>query len=460
MAATRILIVDDDSSVSASLALLMKQAGLEYLVASDPDAALTALEQRPIDLVIQDMNFSRSTTGEEGLTLLREIRKRRAALPVVLLTAWGSIDLAVAGMKAGAADFVTKPWDNERLLLTLRTALSLFGVPATEDADRESLDEQHDFSEILGKDPAITQVLNQVVRVARTDATVLIQGESGTGKELLANAIHANSARAAGPLVKVNMGAIVPSLLESEMFGHVRGAFTDAKRDRAGNFEQANRGTIFLDEVTEVDRASQVKLLRVLQDRSFQRVGSSEIRHSDFRVVAATNRDLGALVASGQFRDDLYYRLNLITLTLPPLRQRKGDIPLIAAHHLRQVRERYGLGEIAFSADVFPWLAAQHWRGNVRELRHCVERVALMAGKAVLTRADFETNGRQGEPPVERTIPDAAAGEVHRLDQTERLMIERAMEQSGRNITKAAQLLGLSRFALYRRLSKHGLTAE
>jgi two-component system NtrC family response regulator len=457
MATTRILIVDDDASVRASLALLLKQAGLEYVAAADPEAALSALEQGAIDLVLQDMNFSRSTTGEEGLVLLHEIRRRRPALPVVLITAWGTIDLAVAGMKAGAADFATKPWDNQRLLQTLRTALELFGARASADADRESLDEQHDFSEILGTDPAITRVLNQVVRVARTDATVLIHGESGTGKELLANAIHANSARVDGPLVKVNMGAIVPALLESEMFGHVRGAFTDAKRDRAGYFEQANGGTIFLDEVTEVDRASQVKLLRVLQDRSFQRVGSSEIRHSDFRVVAATNRDLGALVASGQFRDDLYYRLNLITLTLPPLRARKGDIPLIAAHQLRQVRERYGLGELTFAADVLPWLAAQPWRGNIRELRHCVERVALMADKPLLTRVDFEANGRQPAPPGDSSTPH---GELRRLDETERLMIERALEQSGRNITRAAELLGLSRFALYRRLAKHGLTAE
>jgi len=456
MATTRILIIDDDVSVTASLALLLKQGGLEYVVAQHPDAALTALEQRPIDLVIQDMNFSRSTTGEEGLQLLYEIRRRRPALPVVLITAWGSIELAVEGMKAGAADFVTKPWDNQRLLQILRTTLSLFGARSAPDADRESLDEKHDFSEILGTDPALIQVLNQIVRVARTDATVLIQGESGTGKELLANAIHANSARGAGPLVKVNMGAIVPSLFESELFGHVRGAFTDAKRDRVGYFEQADGGTIFLDEVTEVERASQVKLLRVLQDQTFQRVGSSEIRHSSFRVVAATNRDLSALVASGQFRDDLYYRLNLITLSLPPLRKRKGDIPLIATHHLRQVRERYGLGEVTFSTDVFPWLAAQHWRGNVRELRHCVERVALVAGKPLLTRADFEAHGGQSEAAADSSRP---GGQALTLEETERVMIERALEQSGRNITQAAELLGLSRFALYRRLAKHGLTA-
>jgi two-component system, NtrC family, response regulator len=454
--AISILVVDDDVSVTASLALLLKQGGFEHVIAADPDAALTALEQRPIDLVIQDMNFSRSTTGEEGLRLLHEIRKRRPALPVVLITAWGSIALAVEGMRAGAADFVTKPWDNQRLLQSVRTTLSLFGARGVEDADRESLDEKHDFSEILGTDPALVRVLNQIVRVAKTDAAVLIQGESGTGKELLANAIHANSARAAGPLVKVNMGAIVPALFESELFGHVRGAFTDAKRDRVGYFEQANGGTIFLDEITEVDRASQVKLLRVLQDQTFQRVGSSELRRASFRVVAATNRDLNALVASGQFREDLYYRLNVITLTLPPLRKRKSDIPLVAAHHLRQVRERYGLGEVTFSAEVFPWLAAQHWRGNVRELRHCVERVALVAGRPVLTRADFEASSA---PPDSSSESRSLGSDVLTLDQIERMMIERALEQSGRNITQAAELLGLSRFALYRRLAKHGLTA-
>ncbi len=453
--AARILVIDDDVSVTASLALLLKQAGFEHVVAADPDAALAALEQRPIDLAIQDMNFSRSTTGEEGLRLLHEIRKRRPALPVVLITAWGSIALAVEGMRAGAADFVTKPWDNQRLLQSVRTTLTLFGARGAEDADRESLDENYDFSEILGTDPALVRVLNQIVRVAKTDATVLIQGESGTGKELLANAIHANSARTAGPLVKVNMGAIVPSLFESEMFGHVRGAFTDAKRDRVGYFEQANGGTIFLDEITEVDRASQVKLLRILQDQTFQRVGSSEIRRSSFRVVAATNRELNAVVSSGQFREDLYYRLNLITLTLPPLRKRKSDIPLIAAHHLRQVRERYGLGEVTFSAEVFPWLAAQQWRGNVRELRHSVERVALIAGRPVLTRTDFEANGTQSDAPRDSR---ETGTDVLTLEQIERMMIERALEQSGRNITQAAELLGLSRFALYRRLAKHGLT--
>jgi two-component system, NtrC family, response regulator len=255
----------------------------------------------------------------------------------------------------------------------------------------------------------------------------------------------------------VNLGAIVPSLFESEMFGHVRGAFTDAKRDRAGYFEQADGGTIFLDEVAEVERAAQVKLLRVLQDHTYQRVGSGEIRRSNFRVVAATNRDLAALVASGQFREDLYYRLNLIALEVPPLRKRKGDIPLIATHHLRQIEERHALGAVALGVDVLPWLAAQPWPGNVRELKHCVERAALMSGKKMLTRTDFETSASARESPRS----DAPLGDdLMTLDAVERLMIQRAMHQSGRNITHAAELLGLSRAALYRRLAKHSLASE
>jgi two-component system NtrC family response regulator len=384
-----ILVVDDDISVTTSLELLLKQSGFDSVTASNPAAALDALRKRRIDLVVQDMNFSRSTTGEEGLDLVREIRREHAAVPVILITAWGSIALAVEGMKAGATDFMTKPWNNERLVQVVKTSLSLFCETQADTADRESLDQDFDFSEILGHDASLVRVLNQVARVAKTDATVLITGESGTGKELLANAIHANSKRAGGPLVKVNMGAIVPSLFESEMFGHARGAFTDARRDRVGYFEQADGGTIFLDEVAEIDRASQVKLLRVLQEQKYQRVGETRERQSSFRVVAATNRNLASLVEKGEFREDLYYRLNLITIEMPGLRDRKGDVAVIAAHHLRQVSERYGLGDVEISSDAYRWLAVQAWPGNVRELRHCVERAALICGKPVLGRADF-----------------------------------------------------------------------
>ena len=451
-----ILVIDDDVSVTTSLALLLKQSGFNSVTAAAPGIALDALSQRRIDLVVQDMNFSRSTTGEEGLELLREIRRRHATLPVVLITAWGSIALAVEGMKAGATDFLTKPWENERLVQVVRTALSLFGEAQAEAVDRESLDKDYELSEILGRDASLVRVLNQAVRVARTDATVLITGESGTGKELLANAIHENSKRDGGSLVKVNMGAIVPSLFESEMFGHARGAFTDARRDRVGYFEQADGGTIFLDEVAEIDRASQVKLLRVLQERKFQRVGESEARQSSFRVVAATNRNLVNLVASGEFREDLYYRLNLITIEMPGLRERKGDIAVIATHHLRQVRERYGLGDVEINSDAYRWLAAQTWAGNVRELKHCVERAALMSGKPMLARADFEgVTGASELAHSERLDRD-----VLPLDTVEKLMIERAMSQCEGNVTQAAELLGLSRAALYRRFDKHGLETQ
>ena len=448
-----ILVIDDDVSVTASLELLLKQNGFRSAAASTPAAALDALQRQPIDLVIQDMNFSRSTTGEEGMTLLREIRRIHGNLPIILITAWGSIALAVEGMKAGASDFVTKPWDNERLIAAIRTALSLFGQSRAELADREALDADYELSEILGRDAALVRVLNHVARVAKTDATVLVTGESGTGKELLANAIHANSRRAGGPLVKVNMGAIVPTLFESEMFGHVRGAFTDARRDRVGYFEQADRGTIFLDEIAEVDRASQTKLLRVLQDQTFQRVGESQQRRSSFRVVAATNRNLAELVARGAFREDLYYRLNLITLEMPPLRARKDDIPLIAAHHLRQIKERYALGEIGIAPDGWRWLALQPWPGNVRELKHCVERAALMSAKPLLGRAELEAVSGAGEIAA----ADRLDRDVLPLDQVEKLMIGRAMSQCTGNVTRAAELLGLSRAALYRRLAKHGL---
>jgi len=450
-----ILVVDDDVSVTASLELLLKQSGFRSVVTAEPNAALEVLRQRSIDLVIQDMNFSRSTTGEEGLDLLRKIRSSHSALPIVLITAWGSIALAVEGMKAGATDFVTKPWENDKLVRVLKTALSLFGSASVPSIDRESLDEEYDLGEILGHDSALVRVLNQVARVAATDATVLITGESGTGKELLANAIHANSKRAEGPLVKVNMGAIVPSLFESEMFGHVRGAFTDAKRDRAGYFEQADGGTIFLDEIAEVERTAQIKLLRVLQDQTFHRVGDSRQRRSDFRVVAATNRDLARLVASGDFREDLYYRLNLIRLEMPPLRERRKDIGLIAAHHLRQIVERYGLGDTVIDSDAFAFLGSQPWAGNVRELKHCIERAALMCGRPAITRADLESVTNDNEPAVR----DRLDREVLPLDTVERLMIERAMKQSNGNVTRAAELLGLSRAALYRRLSKHRLAA-
>jgi two-component system NtrC family response regulator len=447
-----ILVVDDDVSVTTSLALLLKQAGFAQLSAATPAEALARLDARAVDLVIQDMNFARATTGDEGLRLLREIRARYPGIPVVLITAWGSIALAVEGMRSGAADFVTKPWDNARLVGVIQTALSLASI---RDAalDHGAATKPPGFAEIIGTDAGLLRLLSQVARIAKTDASVLLAGESGTGKELLARAIHKNSSRAAGPLVTVNMGSIVPSLFESEMFGHVRGAFTDARDNHSGYFEQAHGGTIFLDEVADLDPASQVKLLRVLQDHEIRRVGSRETRKGDFRVIAASNQHLGKLVAANRFREDLYYRLNLITVELPPLRERKRDIQQIAAVHLRDLKARYGLTEVSCTGDAFEWLERQQWPGNIRQLKHCIERAALLSGHGTLTRADFESFS-SGE---ESFRPSAVSErEALKLDEVERSTIEKAMAESDNNISRAAVKLGVSRPALYRRLAKYG----
>ncbi|MDJ0655772.1 MAG: sigma-54 dependent transcriptional regulator [Xanthomonadales bacterium] len=448
-----ILIVDDDSSVTASLSLLLKQAGLASIIATDPDQAMSVMDQQPVSLVVQDMNFSRQTTGEEGLALLRRVQARDPGLPVILITAWGSIQLAVEGMKAGASDFVTKPWNNQHLLQLIRTSLSLAQPEASPAESREELDQRCDFSEIIGEHPALLKVLNTVARVCATDAPVLILGESGTGKELIADALHANSPRARSPLVKVNLGGVPESLFESEMFGHVRGAFTDARSDRKGRFELADGGTIFLDEVGDLDKPSQVKLLRVLQDRSYQPLGASETRQADVRVISATNRDLPAMVKEEAFREDLLYRLNLITVRLPPLRERVSDIRLIAGQHLHRVAEMYGVSDIVIEDAAYRWLESLPWPGNIRQLRQTVERAVLMSGKRVLAKDDFV------DPDVVETTPrqtESLSDVGHlTLEEVERLMIEKSLSRNDNNISRAADDLGLSRAALYRRLEKH-----
>ena len=439
-----ILIADDDNAIRLSLSLLLRKAGYEVEQAATPAATIEQVRKAAPQLVILDMNFSHATTGEEGITLLRQIKVLRPEVPVILITAWGSIPLAVEGVRCGAFDFITKPWSNHELLQRVSTALELSGGAA---AGPDSFDR----SKIIGHSPALERVLDTVRRVAATDAPVLIMGENGTGKELIAETLHINSRRAGAPFVKVNLGGISRSLFESEMFGHKKGAFTGATSDRMGRFGMADKGTIFLDEIGELDANSQVKLLRVLQEHSFEMLGDSRTQHVDIRVVCATNADLAAMVADRSFREDLFYRINLITVTLPPLRERKSDIPLLVDHFVRQfcMANRTNVPEIA--PDAISALREMPFPGNIRELKNLVERTLLISGNPVLTGADFR-NAASLSPAA---VP-AAKGN---LDDLERAAVQDALRRSNGNLSQAAGILGITRQSLYRRLEKYGMKA-
>jgi two-component system NtrC family response regulator len=454
-----ILVVDDDPSITASLALLLKQHGYRAVMARGPEEALAIIRNDRPRLVIQDMNFTRRTTGEEGLRLLEAVRAADPRLPVILMTAWGSISLAVEGMKRGASDFITKPWSNQNVIQSIETVLGLIETRAAtaQSMTRSELDERYDFSNILGSDPAVVALLETIGRVAATDASILILGESGTGKELVAEAVHRNSRRRLAPFVKVNLGGISSTLFESEMFGHVRGAFTDARENRKGRFETADGGTIFLDEIGELDPGSQVKLLRVLQDRTFEVLGSSRTRTVDLRVISATNRQLPELARRGEFREDLLYRLNLISVTLPPLRDRRNDIPMLARHFLRRAAQAYAVEAEGITPRSLEWLRSQSWPGNIRQLRQAIERAILIRGARELDLDDFIAvrDGAAGGARPD-ALPEAG---TMTLDEIEKAMIEKCLGHYAGNVSRAAEALGLSRAALYRRLEKHGLSA-
>ena len=455
-----ILIVDDDVSVLASLELLLKQSGHSVMRASSSEEARAALEDPRLTLVLQDMNFSLATSGEEGLELLSDIRARRPELPVILMTAWGSIALAVEGMRRGAADFITKPWTNAQLIRSIETVLSVRKPAENEQRlTREELDRKYDLSMIVGRDPKLLRVLELVGRIAPTDASVLITGPSGTGKELIAEAIHNNSRRRGGPFVKVNLGGISSTLFESEMFGHVRGAFTDARENRKGRFETADGGTIFLDEIGEIDLNAQVKLLRVLQDRTFEVLGSSRSKTVDVRVVSATNQNLPELVRAGRFREDLLYRLNLITIELPALSERRGDIAILVEHFVRTFAKSYRRDRLAITPEATEWLKQQSWPGNIRQLRQVIERAILVTSSDTLTVDAFRvlTDLKRRDDGANVPLPEAGA---MTLDEIERAMILKCMERYDGNVTRVAEALGLSRAALYRRFEKYGLQVE
>lgn len=422
-----ILIVDDNQAILAGLRLMFEREGFDVKAVSGPDEALAFVRVHEPELIMLDMNFSRATSGEEGLHLLRQVKIFRPDVPVVLMTAWANIPLAVEGIKAGAVDFITKPWNNYALMERMKELISL---PRRTSAG-------FDRSLIVGKSPGIMSVLETLERVASTDASVLITGENGTGKELVAQTLHINSLRRNEPFVKVNLGGVPSALFESEMFGHKKGAFTGATADRKGRFMTADGGTIFLDEIGELDPVSQVKMLRVLQEKTFEPLGSSRPVKVDVRVISATNANLTEMVSSGTFREDLYYRLNLITVYLPALRERPEDIPLLV--------EKFAAGRAEFTAEALAFMKTLRWRGNIRELKNMVERAIIVGGSR---RIDIDT--------LNKTI-DAANSDVEISARTEREEIIRALALANGRIARAAVVLGISRPTLYRRIEKYGI---
>ncbi|WP_247234626.1 sigma-54 dependent transcriptional regulator [Telluribacter sp. SYSU D00476] len=452
-----LLIVDDDIAIRTSMTLLFRKEGFEVKSCGSPTETLDFLRKETPELIILDLNFSIETSGEEGMRLLGVIRTQYPAIPVILITGWGSIDLAVQGMKAGARDFITKPWQNEHLLQSVRTVLNLANQKP-QSATRARLDKQYQFEHIVGKDPKLLDILETIGRIANTEAPVLITGESGTGKELIAEAIHLNSKRRQRPFIKVNLGGISSTLFESELFGHVRGAFTDAKSDRIGRFEMAHKGSIFLDEIGELDLSSQVKLLRVLQERTFEPLGSSKSRTVDVRVVCATNRNLEEMVTQGTFREDLFYRINLITVKLPALRERPDDIPVLAEHFVNNLKAIYDRPSLRISDKAMKWLATLQLPGNIRQLKNIVERTVLLSNQDLLEATDFQRNLTSGPvPSVQKSLPEVG---TMTLEEIEYQMIRRAMDFHHNKVSKVARSLGITRFALYRRLEKFGISYD
>ena len=448
-----ILIIDDDIAVQTSLALLLSQHGFQCLSANGRAEALQVIEQQELELIILDLNFSISTTGEEGMSLLKEIRKIIPQVPVILITGWATIDLAIEGMRAGAKDFISKPWENAHILQSVRTILDLKSLPENS-INRRKLDEEYELDYIIGEDPAFLSILENLMRIAPTDASVLILGESGTGKELIAEAIHQNSKRKKQAFIKVNLGGIPANLFESELFGHKRGAFTDARFDRKGRFELADKGSIFLDEIGDIDKANQVKLLRVLQDRTFEVLGSSYTKTADVRIISATNRDLTEMVQKGTFREDLFYRINLITIKLPPLRERPSDIPLLVQFFINNLRKLYHRPDLKATRAAMNWLKQLHLPGNIRQLKNLVERTVLVSPHDELDIEDFQGQLTSTSKTSSGHLPEVGS---MTLEEMEIEMIKKAMIFHKGKVTAVARTLGLTRSAMYRRLEKYNI---
>jgi DNA-binding NtrC family response regulator len=449
----RVLVADDQPDVLQALRLLLKAEGCTIETATSPAAVLAAVDAREFDVAIVDLNYTRDTTsGEEGLALLSRLQGLDWPLPVIVMTAWGTVDVAVEAMRRGARDFIQKPWENERVLAIVRTQVELSRAlrrsQRLEAENRALRDESSGRPAIIAESAVMQPVLQLVARVGPSDANVLITGDNGTGKGTVAHALHAVSTRAHKPLVTVNAGGLSEGVFESELFGHVKGAFTDAKTDRVGRFELADGGTLFLDEIANISLNLQAKLLRVVETGEFERVGSSRTRRVNVRVLSATNADLHAEVGSGRFRQDLLFRLNTIEITLPPLRDRREDVPLLARHFLDQHARRYRKRLTGFDPQAMQLLLDHAWPGNVRELDHAIERAVLMAQADAIGPRDL---GLRASRDGSARLEDMS------LEEVEGFLIKKALARHDGNVSHAAKALGLSRSALYRRLQRFGL---
>lgn len=446
----RVLVADDQADVREALRLLLKAEGFTTETVSSPGAALEAVQTNEFDVMLMDLNYQRDTTsGQEGIDLLSRLQSADSKLPIIVMTAWGSVELAVEAMRRGARDFIQKPWDNHRLLSIIRNQVDLYRIMRrAERLEAEnSLLRAQNRPVFIAESKAMEPLLTLMSRIGPSDANVLITGEHGTGKEVVALTLHALSSRSGRPMITVNTGGLPEGTFESELFGHVKGAFTDARSDRVGRFELADHGTLFLDEIANVPLKQQAKLLRVLETGEMERVGSSKTHRVDVRVLSATNADLKLESSEGRFRSDLLFRLNTVELHIPPLRERKEDIPLLATHFLKVYAQRYRKLVKSFDAAALEKLLGHLWPGNVRELDHSIERAVLMSTGDEIHAADL---GLESENSAPSKIEDMS------LEEVESLLIRKALARHSGNISHAADALGLSRSALYRRMQKYG----
>jgi len=443
----RILIVDDQTHIRDSLTLMLEPEGYEVLEADSPQAAINIIKSNSIHLVLMDMNYSVDTTsGEEGLQLIQIIREYDHGMPIVVMTAWANIDLSVKAIKTGANDFIEKPWNNARLLSLIQNQVSLAKEKQANKRLSEAVKQSDNVSNIIANSPCMQSVMALVERTAVSDANILLTGESGVGKSLFAGIIHRLSERREAPMISVNMGALSDTLFESELFGHQKGAFTDAKANRMGRFEMADKGTLFLDEIANIPKGLQGKLLRVLESGEFEPLGSSKTQVADVRIISASNVNFQQEIDENRFRQDLLYRLNTITIEIPPLRERKEDIVPIAHSLLAKLQVKYRRPDIQFGKEALNALVAHPWPGNVRELSHCIERAVLMAEGNEICRRDLGLVAEQSNDNFMQLT----------LEEAEKLLIANALQTHQGNVLAAAETLGISRAALYRRLEKYG----